>query len=292
MAPHLIKTGKIQILGETSNSVVYAVDTDSTTDLARDSHIVLKGGTVWYKGVKPFGNKIDDDETDRNLRKEAHLYEAIGSHPHIVACCGLEFLKDTNMPWALRLERVQPGTNLRQHITKNTKSPPDISTRVDMAAQFAEGVAYLHSRDVVWSDLSTRNALLALCDDNNFQIKLCDFVDSDFKSHYYSDWYGCEIRYCSPEPNNTVGIMKRELFALGSAICEITEWTVPYGEKTDHEEVEAKVRGGEWPYTSKDNPAGAVLTKCWKYQYSSAKDVVADLHQVLSQLLSPRLQSS
>jgi hypothetical protein len=90
MAPHLIKTSKIQILGETSNSVVYAVDTDSATDLADDSPTVLKGGTVWYKGEKPFGDKIDDKETDRNLRKEADLYKAIGSHARIVRCHGLE----------------------------------------------------------------------------------------------------------------------------------------------------------------------------------------------------------
>ncbi|KAJ2893916.1 hypothetical protein MKZ38_008120 [Zalerion maritima] len=131
MSPHLITIGKIQILGEPSNSVVYAVDTDSKTELARDIHTVLKGGTVWYNGLTPLGDKIDNEEIDCNLWKEADLYKAIGSHPCIVSCYGLELLKGTNWPWHCAWSA---GTNLRRYIVENARSPPDITTRVHIAA--------------------------------------------------------------------------------------------------------------------------------------------------------------
>lgn len=55
MAPKLIREGKIQILGQTANSVVYAVASDGETGQAKDSPTVLKGGTVWYEGREALG---------------------------------------------------------------------------------------------------------------------------------------------------------------------------------------------------------------------------------------------
>lgn len=42
MTPPLIADGKIQIIAQTVNSIVYAVDNDSNTELAKDSPFVLK----------------------------------------------------------------------------------------------------------------------------------------------------------------------------------------------------------------------------------------------------------
>lgn len=33
-------------------------------------------------------------------------------------------------------------------------------TRIEIASQFTEGLAYLHSLNVIWSDLPTRNTLV------------------------------------------------------------------------------------------------------------------------------------
>lgn len=57
MAPKLIKEGKIQILGQTLHSVVYAVASDSQTGEAKDSPLVLKGGTVCYENREALGQE-------------------------------------------------------------------------------------------------------------------------------------------------------------------------------------------------------------------------------------------
>ena len=78
MAPKLIKDGKIQILGQTLNSVVYAVADDSETGLAKDSPSVLKGGTVRYEGREALGPGKNAKESDERARKEANIYKILG----------------------------------------------------------------------------------------------------------------------------------------------------------------------------------------------------------------------
>lgn len=73
MVPPLIANGKIQSIAQTANSVIYAVDNDSNTKLAKDNPFVLKGGTVWYKGKQALGLGKDIDESDASIKKEATI---------------------------------------------------------------------------------------------------------------------------------------------------------------------------------------------------------------------------
>jgi serine/threonine protein kinase len=289
MPPKLITEGKIQILGQTFNSVVYAVATDSKTGYARDSPSVLKGGSVWYEGREALGPGKDVDETDERARKEAVIYELLGSHERILGYLGLEeaVLNETGAgarprAWAVRLERA-PFGSLRENIM--SAEPPALRTRLSLAAQFAEGVAHIHRAGIVWGDLSTRNALLF--DKDEWRIKLCDFADSDLMTNYPTDWYGCEVRYCPPRAGNPhrrdIGTLKREIFALGTAIYEITEWKVPYGSETEvgEDQVLAALASCEWPAMSSDNPASNVIRQCWGYGYGQARQVVDGLRALL-----------
>ncbi|EKJ72446.1 hypothetical protein FPSE_07327 [Fusarium pseudograminearum CS3096] len=237
MAPLLIADGKIQIVAQTANSVAYAVENDSNTGLAKDSPFVLKGGTVWYKGKQALGPGKDIDESHESIKKEATIYKTLGQHDRILKCFGPEvdvLNGQDSIPkaWALRLER-SPLDSLRDNIIDTYNNPPSQLIRLQLAHQFSEGVAHLHHMGIIWGDLSTRNAFLF----DNWQLKLGDFADSDHMNAYPSDWYGCEDRYCPPGSNNPqmhdVGTMNRELFALGSAIYEITEWKLPYGSDTE-----------------------------------------------------------
>ena len=100
---------------------------------------------------------------DEMLVKDAMMYELLGPHPCLVVCHRLE--RRDGKVWALRLQRVRPGKKIRQYIVGTAGSPADMPTRIEMAAQLTEGLAYLHSRSVIWSDLSTRNALVGLKED-------------------------------------------------------------------------------------------------------------------------------
>jgi hypothetical protein len=74
MAPRLIEEGKIQILGPTTNSVVHAVANDSKTGRAKDTLLVLKGGTVWYEGREALGpGKVVEESDEGHGRKRASM---------------------------------------------------------------------------------------------------------------------------------------------------------------------------------------------------------------------------
>ncbi|KAF5020380.1 hypothetical protein F66182_7588 [Fusarium sp. NRRL 66182] len=122
---------------------------------------------------------------------------------------------------------------------------------------------------------------------NDWRLKLGDSADSDHVEVYPNDWYGCEDRCCPPGSDkpqrHDVGTMHRELFALGSAICEILEWEVPYGsnaETVDGDITEA-LSTGKWPVLSVGNPAKAIIQQLWGYVYGSSRQVVHDLQALL-----------
>ncbi|KAK7413896.1 hypothetical protein QQX98_007237 [Neonectria punicea] len=281
MVPRLIEEGKIQILGQTANSV------DSNTGFAKDSPSVLKGGTVWYEGRQALGPGKDIAESDERLRKEASIYQIIGQHDCILRYHGLETSvldspSSASEAWAVRLER-SPYGSLRDCIMDGSANPPPQLTRLSLACQFSKGVAYLHQSGIIWGDLSTRNAFLF----DEWRVKLGGFAGSDTLDIYPSDWYGCEVSYCLPGSDrpqrHTIGTVNRELFALGSAIYEILEWKVPYGSRTEisADDVIKELFKGAWPKLSDDNTAKAITQKLWIYSYGSSGEVADDFQNLL-----------
>ncbi|KAG4436517.1 hypothetical protein IFR05_007991 [Cadophora sp. M221] len=271
MAPQLIRQGKIQILGQTINSVVYAVAEDGSTGSAKDNPSVLEDGTVWYENREALGPGKGLKESDERARKEAAIYEVLGQHDYILTYLGLEIApvgccKGTPpMARAIRLERAPHG-GLRDYILTTATNPPEKQTRLELAVQVSKGVTHIHDCNVIWGDLSTRNALLF----DNLRFKLCDFAESALMDNYPRDWYGCEDRYCPPD-----------MFALGTAIYEIVEWRVPYGSQTTEDEVVSALVDGIWPEISSNNLAEGVIHRCWEYKYESSQQVVDDLKSLL-----------
>jgi serine/threonine protein kinase len=144
-----------------------------------------------------------------------------------------------------------------------------------MAVIIADSSAYLHSRGVIWGDLSTRNVLVF--DDGN--LKLCDFASSSLEGVYPEfGVHTYEPRYCPALPESQVyklSMMQRELYALGSAIYEITSWKRPYeGVEGDIWDI---VEGGTMPVIEEDNIAREIITRCWNFGYDSAKVVAEGL---------------
>ncbi|KAL5603296.1 hypothetical protein FOBRF1_010829 [Fusarium oxysporum] len=65
--------------------------------------------------------------------------------------------------------------------------------------------------------------------------------------------------------------LRRNLFALGTGICEITEWDVPYC-NVEIEELQEKLMRGEYPHITEDNPAQHIIRGLWKLDYSSVQE--------------------
>ncbi|KAG5816073.1 hypothetical protein H9Q74_004899 [Fusarium xylarioides] len=254
---------RVNVLMRTDHSVLY-IDKS-------EPDIVLKAETIWIDG-KPYGPPSMVEETGDDLTREHNVYKAISPHPYITKCFGITHDDDGNAI-TLKLERATKG-NLR-HIIEETPQPPSIDRRLKMATLIAESIAHLHSRGVIWGDISTRNVLVF----NDDSLKICDFASSSLSQvHPEFGPYPYEPAYCPALPEEQVGelsMMQRELYALGSAIYEITEWKFPYAgiDGDTWENVEA----GAMPVIGNENITGEVINKCWKFKYDSASAILGDL---------------
>ncbi|OIW27638.1 kinase-like protein [Coniochaeta ligniaria NRRL 30616] len=257
--------GRIESIAYTYFSIVYAIKGDEET--------VLKGEAIWLNG-REYDRRPCASEAGDNLWREAHIYKILGHHDHITRCYGLEVFEGTNHAWALRLERAPHGC-LRKHVVESPR-PTDMKARLGMAVEFARGVAHVHSCGVVWGDLSTRNALLF----DGFRVKLCDFAGALLPGVFDEITNEYEVRYCptGPEENwPAVGTVERELYGLGTAIYEITEWKVPYGTDADEQDVEKALHRGELPQFVGDNPRSRVSETIIMFTPSGILGVVVGL---------------
>lgn len=261
---------RVEVLIRTDHSVIYS-------DKAKPN-VVLKAETIWIDG-RPYGPPSMAEQTRSDLCREHNIYMAIGYHPHITRCFGLVH-DDSGNAIALKLERAPKG-NLR-HFIEETPEIPSMRQRLEIAATIAQSVAYLHSRGVIWGDLSTRNILIF--GDNS--LKICDFASSALENMYPEfGVYTYEPGYCPALPEDkvrTLSMMQRELYALGSAIYEITEWKFPYAEMSG--DVWDIVESGAMPVVADNNIARDIVMRCWNFEYDSAGAVADDVAAVCGRM--------
>jgi serine/threonine protein kinase len=95
---------------------------------------------------------------------EERMYKVLGSHPRIITCFGLD-------ERGLKLEYAMMGT-VRSHVQRSESidSIP-LRDRLRWCRQAGEALAYIHTKNIIHCDISTRNFLL----DNNLDLKLSDF---------------------------------------------------------------------------------------------------------------------
>ncbi|KAI0856634.1 kinase-like domain-containing protein [Xylaria cubensis] len=265
-AAHAIRD-RLEPIGRTGLSIVYTEKGNTKT--------VLKAAGFWLDGEK-YDHPALAEDTSNRFKREAALYEALGSHPCILTCMGVELMPDGEEAWALRLERAPHG-NVREYMERN--DAPAMSRRIRVAVDLVETMQYVHDRGIIWGDVSARNILVF----NDLQIKLCDFAGSSLSGTYPDLLFSYEPRYWVPEPDEeeapAKGTLAMELFALGTAICEITEWAVPYG-LIEIEELQQKLMDGEYPHITENNPVRDIIQKLWRFKYGSAQEVADALKKV------------
>lgn len=237
-----------------------------------DKNTVLKSHQVWEDGeIRASLSESFEDA----LAREAFIYQHLGPHPNILTCYGLEEIHPGIH--ALRLE-LAPLGNVRDYIRKHKDAPPPKQVRLSMALDAAKGLSYVHSRQVQHSDMSCRNLLLF----GDYRVKLCDFGCSivqgyDFKITNYE-----EAAYELPLRGRTLKsrpIIKRELFALGSAIYEIMAWVKPF-EGDEITEIEEKLANEVFP-DLEGVGARDIIRMCWDEKYEAADEVVDGLREML-----------
>jgi hypothetical protein len=126
--------------------------------------------------------------------------------------------------------------------------------------------------------MSCRNLFLF----DGYRVKLGDFGASLLEGYEFKPTFCEETQYELPLRGREFKDrppIKRELFALGSAIYEISMWKRPFQGIPD-EEVEMRYAREEFP-SLVGNLAGPIIRKCWDEEFDSANEVLGALARLV-----------
>ena len=234
---------------------------------------VIKGYEIWANGKK---RSYYPRPCEEALYREEFMYTCLGEeHPRVLRCFGLEEVHPGVR--SLRLE-LAPLGNVRQFIQKCSEHPLSQQVRLQMSLDIATGLSYVHSKKIRHSDLSCRNLFLF----ENHRVKIGDFGGFTIEGYEFAETVCEEAQYelpCRGREFQKRPVIKRELFALGSAVYEVMAWMRPFEGLAD-EEVEARYAREEFP--SLDGiTIGQIILNCWNEMYENADAVVASFREQL-----------
>jgi serine/threonine protein kinase len=220
------------------------------------------------------------DESTRDIETERRAYgilqAAKNRSPHILRCVELD------NPRGLVLELCHETVRQRLRSIPKDVFPSDMDAR-KWAKQAAEGLAFIHEQDIIHADVGCHNMLL----DSDNTLKLCDFGGSSVRGSLASTKY--EVWSRLPSKGESKPTKTSDLFALGSAIYEISTKEEPYRGKT-LAEVSQLYQQGQFPPVIKIASLGDVIMHCWLQKYTSASDIAREIDP--QQLLCCRTQES
>lgn len=163
-----------------------------------------------------------DPEFPSLLSTERIIYSCLGPHPRILECLNENIY---SLPVETRYEvakseplrfTIAPNGDLMRYLLARPHVSPQL--RAKWGLQIAEGIAFVHSHQIVWGDCSTANMLLTA----DLDILLCDFGGSAL--------YGGQtnilppLRYCDPTipyEDNLYNGNKVDIFGFGCVFLEI-----------------------------------------------------------------------
>ena len=193
---------------------------------------------------------------------EVRVYERLGNHPRIASL--REVTED-----GIVLER---GECLRKKIQESQTA---MQTRLRWALEAAEGLRYIHTKNIIHADVGCHNLVL----DQAGRIKFIDFSGSGIDGEVAMVCY----EWCSYRPGSDPDI-KTEIFAFGSTLFEIETGEKPYHELEKTLSAGRLIKRVEHLFTIGEYPSvdtlvlGGVILRCWKGDYSSMDEVVGDIN--------------
>ncbi|RMZ82795.1 hypothetical protein DV738_g1608, partial [Chaetothyriales sp. CBS 135597] len=202
--------------------------------------------------------------------RERLAYERLGSHPNIARYLGS--LKDG----CILLERGQPLPKIYEE-SKNTDKIP-FRRKLDWLRQAAEGIRYVHDKDIVHADVGCYNMILTRASGlaglmGSERLKLIDFagasIDGGENGSCYQ-WYS--YRPSTPEVSK-----QTDIFAFGCVVYEILTGRHPHHELENRPEaVKQLYQDNQFPDVA-NLPLGQLMQDCWHGTYNSMSEVVQAL---------------
>ncbi|GAP92672.1 putative TKL protein kinase [Rosellinia necatrix] len=234
-----------------------------------DKKTALKGYQVWEGGVL---RAMCEHNSEKVLAREALVYKHLGEHPHILRCFGLEEVHPG--VHSLRVEYAPLG-EVRSFIENRGDAPLGEHVRLRMALDVALGMSHVHRMGVQHCDMTCRNLFIF----GDYRVKIGDFGGSLIAGNdelgplvYEASAYELPRRGRKFEHRPA---RQRELFALGSAIYEITAWGEPCAGMED-DDIERNYAAEVFP-SLEGVPAAHIIRKCWDEKYASADEIVEEL---------------
>jgi len=227
----------------------------------------------WIKQGPPLAAHPSDHE---RFESEVAIYNQLGSHERILPFRGVHPTHH-----ALRFDYLPKG-DLAEYLRNVGVLNVPLKMRLQWMIDAAEGIAYLHSKGVVWVDATPSNMLLT----DDFRIVLSDFAGSSFMPDFLESvrptgaWLGPREYVCFTEA--------QDRFAFGTFVflllldrfphCDCT-WYTSYEDMTRVEKLhEAGVY--DEGVSSETYPVLAeVIQKCWRNEYKSTEAMLDDVRR-------------
>jgi len=285
--PHLNLTGKVIVAYDKAKALAFGGFADVYKGFCLDGQI--------YVAVKRLRLNIRASEKiTKDLAKELRIWSEL-EHPNVLPLLGYVSHIGSDYP-AFVSEWMEEGS-LRDCM-KSLKRYEALS----MVLGIAKGLAYLHSKNIIHSDLKSDNVLVS----SEKQALLTNFGISQMTSlstGYSSDnvkgsgrWQAMEFFKLreddEPTPTHTIAT---DIWAFGMTVYELLSYDMPYAHIHDRDQVTLAISRGILPSRLKhfDSSAGlnklienslwTICKRCWDFDPEarpSISNIVSELEAI------------
>ncbi|KAM8888379.1 insulin receptor b [Synchiropus picturatus] len=272
-------------LGQGSFGMVYE-------GIAKD---IVKGDPVTRVAVKTVNESASLRERIEFLN-EASVMKAFSCH-HVVRLLGVV---SKGQPTLVVMELMTHGDlksylrSLRPDSENNPtgRPPPTLKEMIQMAAEIADGMAYLNAKKFVHRDLAARNCMVA----EDFTVKIGDFGMT--RDIYETDYYRkggkglLPVRWMAPESlKDGVFTAHSDCWSFGVVLWEISTLAEQPYQGLSNEQVLKYVMDGAYLDRPENCPERmhSLMQMCWQYN-PKMRPMFHEIIEMLREDLHPSFQ--
>ncbi|KAJ7488095.1 kinase-like domain-containing protein [Mycena latifolia] len=230
------------------------------------------------------------------LSTERIIYSSLPRHPRILECLNTSIYSLEDVESRIRVSETEdlrfvlaPSGDLQKYLFNHPDVPQRL--RAKWGVQIAEGLAFLHSHNIVWADCSPANMLLTA----DLDILLCDFGGSGIAGGETN--VIPPVSYLDPSrdfASHFKGERRLDIYAFGCVFLQILAYNADFLSP----EPPAVHRGGlaldGQPLI--DNvrfmPFKLIVQNCWDDKYADAQQLFADVSDAWVQFQQDDRRSS
>jgi serine/threonine protein kinase len=240
-------------------------------------------------GPPPFAHPSDVERFECELA----IYERLGSHKCILRCHGLHPSEK-----ALRFDYL-PNGDLVCYLARTGIDNIPYSTRLQWIVDVAEGITFLHSKGVVWVDVTPSNMLLT----DDLRVVLSDFGGSSMPPKFFSSVQPAGVWVAPPNTRRQCPffVETQDRFAFGTLVFVLLLGCYPHCDGPAYSSYEEQFRiedlheAGIFDrrVSNEAYPVLAeVIQKCWRVEYESTEAMLCDAIRGRDEYLKVRESSA